>query len=172
MGRIRGQGIQTTLVADIISFCEQQFRLQGANDYLPPLHRFAVGIYQIGQGMSWTNSDVTREESMASACIHFIGALNLMGCPIENYVPRDLDHIPYEGKNIDYRRLMYCISVAQQQVFYHWCGKSTSRSKSRYNAKTLATNVAEVIMILLESIHKEDREEAIFNATEIMTGAL
>ena len=131
-----------------------------------PLERFAIGFYQIHQGIGWEGTD-SSYEAYAAAIIHFLGVTTQLDLPIHELLPEDLNIFFPE-----YNDLLYCLSRAQQMVFYQARVNNTKRSKSRNNPEQLYLDLTRVIICLLQRIPKKKLKQAFETAFEIMEGNL
>ena len=124
------------------------------------LERFAIGLYQIKDGMEWKDI-VNKNESWCAAFIHFLTVAEKLGLPIEQEIKED---------TLDIGFLLF-ISRAQQDIFYKHNAGKTQRS-SRYNEERLTVNLGKILSICYSKVPKEERPEGFYNATSIMLGKL
>ena len=129
------------------------------------LQRFAIGLYQIHQGMSWAETP-SRSESYAAAAIHFCAVSELLGC----------DHLhghifEIESGPIDFRALLYAISQAQQHVVYYTNGEYFKGRNKRFSQNAAGCALKYCVNTMIKAICIPDRAEAIDTAMRTMTGA-
>lgn len=135
------------------------------------LKRFAIGFYQIHQGMSWQDNGPNKYESFAAAILHFIMVAEKLELQLDGinsdtmkyamYVP--IRHIAYE--------LLQNLSAAQQMLFYSNPTNKTKRS-SRYDKNKLDSFLVYSITHLIKAIPVHMRTECFYLASKIMTDEL
>lgn len=166
------RSLRSTNVLECLNWCRvyNQFDLYPVDE----IKRFAIGIYQIFQGLDWENikDQDNRNESFASACIHFMLCSERLNLSIEAFITSDFELL--HTYLIDYRNLLYHISRAQQMLFYGVRAKQqrTERHKARYKEIQLTKDMVEIVSILMGSIVSAQRQQAIEDATTIMVGKL
>lgn len=139
------------------------------------MRRFAIGFYQIFQAISWRDNAQNRAESLASASIHFLICMEASSVFAERRLPRNLIYIETVPMNCE--RVLFHASRAQQMLVYgaQWHGTSglvkTIRS-SRYKAGQLEEDLSACVSCLIGAIPSHQREQAIEDATRIMTERL
>lgn len=124
------------------------------------LERFAIGLYQIYQGMEWKDI-ANKNESWCAAFIHFL--------TLAEKLDLNIDGLIKEG-TLDIGLLLF-ISKAQQDVFYRHNAGKTNRS-SKYDSGKLAWNLGRILSVCYSKVSKEERPEGFYNATSIMLGIL
>lgn len=153
---------------EISSWCRDYIRY---NKYPANIiERFAIGIYQIHQGMEWADAG-NKAESFMSATLHFlmVGEMLKAGC----YMPETI-----ETKPLNYQRLVYLISKIQQQIFYYH--KSTVKSvdgkvyqrSSRFKLRLTEQLLQELVNNLVACVPSYARQQGLFDASKIMSGIL
>lgn len=151
-----------------------------ARRQIQPLQRFAIGFYQIHQGIKWADTS-SEDESFMAAAVHFACVAEALGLSSHYGIFKHyklIDTMPYNyadvnhGQNGDWKSLIEMVSEAQQHVFYEWMGSGTSRSKSRYDPDRLGILIGRIVFFLISMVAKSQRGVALEEATEIMTGAL
>ncbi|HEX9232697.1 MAG TPA: hypothetical protein VF849_01475 [Blattabacteriaceae bacterium] len=130
------------------------------------LERFAIGIYQIKDGMEWKDT-LNKNESWCAAFIHFLTVAEKLNLPIEDKISLSL---PAFGAILN-ENLLLNLSRAQQDIFYKYNSGKTQRS-SRYNSERLTINLSKVLSICYCKVPKEERPEGFYNASSIMIGKL
>ena len=131
--------------------------------------RFAIGFYQIFQGIDWKKSDSAWESNMA-AVIHFLTVGEMLELDIESYVQNNFMKLEHEKKLL-YKQVLRELSFAQSMVIYGTNKKGIKRN-SRYNPDKLARSLGFVIEELISVIPINKRKQAIETAQQIMTGVL
>lgn len=136
------------------------------------LNRFAIGFYQIHQGMLWKDGGVNKYESYAAAILHFIMVAVRLNLPIDEQL--EISFKEYGSKFIhsSAEDLLCKLSCCQQQLIYGCNTANKTKRKSRYDKDKLAKNLGEVIKILMEIIPAEYRIECFEKASSIMTREL
>lgn len=157
---------ETTRSVDLALWCREYHQ---HNSYPCAFdRRFAIGLYQIYQGMLWDG--LNRNESFAAAAIHFI--ITLEAADISPRLPEYL--VDLVTKHIDWKTVMLHVSRAQQHVLYGTqlrIKKGTARS-TRYCPEQLRDDLSALIEILFAAIPSDQRAQAIWDATSIMTKRL
>jgi len=133
------------------------------------MERFAIGIYQIYQGLDWKGTHCAYE-SWAAATIHFIATAEMFDVGVENHLPSKLSGDV--GVRRDDAKLLWHISRAQQYVFYGYLGKKTKRSERRASNEALADALGELVQHTLCRIPPFRRQEAFELAEEVICNAL
>lgn len=133
------------------------------------VHRYAIGLYQIGQAYDWVGTP-SEYESYAAACIHIIASCESLEIPLESYLHvSNLEKLPF-GKDDTVHLNIYKL---QAQIFY---GEKTLRRSyrrsTRFNRGTAALLEAKIIKELMGRIPPAYRRQAIYEAMEIMVGVL
>lgn len=141
------------------------------------LQRFTIAHYQLSQGIKWNNTPTSyREyESFASSALHFIMVAESLELEIcDDYLPEGmLDMCELETWPLNYRNLTLKMSAAAQMVFYAEKSFRTGYTrKSRYNPLVLQKLLAEIVVMLFASIPSVNRQEAVEQASSIMTKRL
>lgn len=148
-----------------------------------PLQRFVIAHYQLSQGIKWNdNPTAYREyESFAASALHFLMVGHCFELDVADLVADkllELDSVifsikKFPTKAIDYKLLTVTMSAAAQQVFYaEKTFKQGYTRKSRYNPEVLRKLLANLVVMLISSIPTDQREEAIEQASSIMTKRL
>ena len=129
-----------------------------------PVRRFAIGVYQIYQGMVWKTTD-SAYESFAASAIHFIMVAESLKAYVEMHMLDDLRECSF----YDYRNMLHCLSKSQQMVIYATDAQGVGR-KSRYKPEILSCDIANLISVLFGRIPADKLAEAIYHAMEVMNG--
>ena len=132
------------------------------------LRRFAIGFYQIYQGIEWQGSD-SADESFAAAAIHLMIVGEKLKLGIEAYTYLNFSLIPWEKD--PFRVLIHTLSKAQCHLIYSTNAKNVTR-RSRYSEDILSSSLAYAVKDLFGLIEPIKRPLAIETATTIMTGRL
>lgn len=135
-----------------------------------PLKRFAIAHYQIAQGIEWDETIVPDYEAYAAAAIHFTVTAELYDIGLEEYLPEKIKDFPATAE-IDWKRLCYVLSKAQQMVVYASHPKRIKRG-SRFNPDLLKSLLSEAVFIMIGNIPRSQRSHWIETATDIMIGSL
>lgn len=138
--------------------------------------RFAIGLYQIYQGLVWDRSQPPNiAESMMAGAIHFLMVMEELDLFWFDLLPKDLKLI--ETRDIECRDMLIRISRAQQHILYatQMKGKQgtvkTGRS-TRYDADLLCRDLSWLVRALVAKVPSHLREQGIEDATRIMTKRL
>lgn len=160
-----------TNIYDIIIWCRDYDR----NNKFPQdtLTRFAIGFYQIHQGIGWGDRGVNKYEGFAAAAIHFFIVAERLGL---SNLDASLEIKLTEFPEIDYwgetaKRLLFNLSVAQQQVMYGAKQYKTQR-KSRFDKSKAAGALGKVLCDLIGLIPTKLRTQAFNVASMVMTKEL
>lgn len=133
------------------------------------IHRYAIGLYQIGQAYDWVGTP-SEYESYAAACIHIIAACESLDIPLELYLSMSkVETLPFgKGPLLD-----HTIYRLQAQIFYgEKAVRQEYKRKGRFDPLSAAILEARVVLELLGRIPPKKRIQAIYEAMEIMTGIL
>ena len=157
--------IETTDLIDLQLWCRDYHR----NTRYPSSveRRFGIGFYQIYQGMAWTGTKSHAESFMAAVC-HFLMVSEMLELYVEQHLNRDITK--WKG-SLDWRQLLYNLSLAQQHVIYYTNEKGIQRKK-RYDQKVLLKCMVRIVETLTSHVDKKERKQGIYTATSIMTGVL
>lgn len=178
---MRVTATQTTEIVPLMNWARKYHRF---NKYpCDALRRFAIGFYQIYQAMDWRGVAEgpsgtvghNRNESLASAGLHFMICMEAASLAAERKLPRDLmelQTLPFHATP-----LLYCTSRAQQMLIYYTqsaglAGLKKTVRASRYNPEQLETDLAAAVKLLFQSIPSHQRAQAIEDASRIMTEKL
>lgn len=156
-------------IYDIITWCRDYDR---RNKYpVDILKRFAIGFYQISQGMNWKDGGVNKYEGYAAGVIHFIIVAEKSGICVDNGL--DLYLKDFKDVRLDHSAygILMNLSTTQQMLFYAGNPNNTKRNK-RYDPAKLSEHLGRAIFLLICAIPKEVREEAFNVASKIMTKEL
>jgi len=170
--KLRKYPLFTNNLLSLASWCQDYYLEDTRYPVKCPLHRFAIGVYQIHQGMDWHDKGehgVNEYESFASAAVHFVITSEMCKLMVWNSPYWDLSKL--ETAELNHKTTLYNISKAQQQLSYSIQPTRVSR-KSRYKPIILETCLRTLAFDLLRAIPSTKRAEAIENATTIMTGRL
>jgi len=135
------------------------------------LGRFAIGFYQIHQGLSWKDGGLNKYESFAASALHFIMVSEALNLPLEEFLPIKISDIPIVHIEHAGVALLSHLSSAQQQLWYSGNPNNTKRN-SRYKPAKLAEGLGESVYRLIGLIPKELRQDAFCASSTIMTKEL
>lgn len=135
------------------------------------LNRFAIGFYQISQGIAWKDGGRNKYESYAAAALHFCMVAVRLELPVDDNMEIKLKDFPVKFIEHSAVELLYNLSAAQQQLFYASPSNKTQRA-SRYNKDKLARCLGEAIIILIGLIPVEYRSDCFELSSTIMTKGL
>lgn len=131
------------------------------------LNRFAIGFYQIHQGISWKDNGKNKFESFAASVLHLCMIAETMNLAIEDYLMLNLDNFGRPSVIETSLDLLTNLSATQQQLFYGNPENKTKR-KSRYNEVLLTKYLSTSIDILISWIPVAYRKECFNLASKIM----
>lgn len=146
-------------------------KFQEEKEAMNPRHiRFAIGVYQISQGMSWKINNPVRWQSFCAAAMHFIMCGRAHNCAMWHYFPETLAEIdaPFSG----WQNLMMNVGKAQQQVVYALSEVQHSTRASRFNQDTLEKHLYDLVKSCFSLAPPEYREQGCFDEMKILTGDL
>lgn len=140
-----------------------------------PNVRYYIGIYQVGQGLTWAGTD-SEYESYASGAIHFLGAAGMLNVSIAEMtnVPVLVNLRDPKAWQRD-RAIMNVtknMSMGMMHVHYAVTTSKSMKRKSRYDPMKLRHHVLQTVVGLFSLIPKEKRAQSVLLGTKIMTGAL
>lgn len=141
---------------------------QHAKVYNPREVRFAIGFYQISQGMSWHIHNPVRWQSFCAAAMHFIMTASDYGITIP--LPDRLEDLPDEWKG--WERLLFVLGKAQQQVIYAGATSANSTRVSRFSAPALQVCLGAAVEQCFALVPSDMRERGCFSEMHILTGDL
>lgn len=165
---------RTTFVADLVEWCRAINHKHNNPKFADcnPRDRFLIGFYQLAGLWEWRGSSVNKNESLASAMLHFMMCLDMLGGASEDvFTYTELTSLPEYSLNE--KELLARLTYAGRLVFYskRYADKSYQRG-ARYSLQALTTHLGACIRLCLCAIPKEDRSQAIEDATAIMSGRL
>ena len=149
------------IMSDNILELQEWVRFYDRNGQYPAniLERFAIGLYQVYQGMEWKDI-INKNESWCAAFLHFLTLAEKLNLPAAENIE----------DNTGVGFLLY-ISKAQQDVFYKYNAGKTMRS-SRYDEKRLTKNLSKILSICYSKVPSIERAEGFNLASSIMIGKL
>ena len=162
--------LRATYVAGIIDFLDWARCLDryGPNK-CDPVRRLAIGVYQLHQAIDWQGTS-SEYESYAAAAIHIAASAESFDIPIEEALSGGVIADIKFGPTSD-TVLLYHLSKFTAQIVYA-TNPSSIRRKNRFDSRVAASAAASIIEILLGRIPPAKREQAIYEAMEIMVGVL
>ncbi len=154
--------------AHLVSWCDMY---QTSGTVPQPKHvRFAIGVYQITQGMSWTIASPVRWQSFCSASMHFIMCATAHDLRPHAWFPDRLDQI--DTKFMGWENVMLRVGKAQQQVVYALHSSASSTRASRYNPAVLDDYLYDLACACFALAPPEYREQGCFDEMHVLTGDL
>ena len=166
--------LQSTNWIEISDWC---FRYNKYNKYpVSTSERFAIGIYQIHQGLDWQNltaaveNEKNKAESYMSAFLHF--KMAQLSMKLDVWTKDDITSYTTWPMAWSAERILYLISKCQQQIFYFTKMQKTLRGKSRYNPEILNESFHLLQLRLIALVPSHCRGEGLYNASKIMMGIL
>lgn len=150
------------IMSDNILELQEWVRFYDRNGQYPAniLERFAIGLYQVYQGMEWKDI-INKNESWCAAFLHFLTVAEKLNLPAVEKIKDNM---------LDIGFLLF-ISKAQQDIFYKYNAGKTMRS-SRYNPERLTENLVKILSICYTKVPKIERAEGFNLASSIMIGKL
>ena len=163
------KSIKTTDLIDLQIWCREfSYKTKYPAD---EMRRFAIGFYQIYQGIEWKDT-ASSCESYAAAAIHFLMVSEMLELDVETYLPRDLGDSAYGTTDGVFKCLLYKLSKAQSYLVYMTNEKNIVNRKGRYDPSKLCSCLSSCISHCFGLIRPADRAKAVELATQIMTGVL
>jgi hypothetical protein len=141
---------------------------QHAKVYNPREVRFAIGFYQISQGMSWHIHNPVRWQSFCAAAMHFI--MTASAYDITLPLPEHLEDLTEEWKG--WEHLLFTLGKAQQQVIYAGATSANSTRVSRFSAAALQVYLHTAVEQCFALVPSDMREQGCFSEMHILTGDL
>lgn len=132
--------------------------------------RFAIGVYQISQGMSWKISSPVRWQSFCSAAMHFIACAHCYGFDIAHGLPETLAEI--QGDFPGWEGMMLRLGKAQQQVVYSLHDNVSSTRASRFVAATAGLKLHDLVVACFSLAPPEYREQGCYDEMKILCNDL
>jgi len=148
------------------SWCSYYHR--NAKVYNPREVRFAIGFYQISQGMSWEIHNPVRWQSFCAASMHFIMAADAYKLNLD--LPEFLGDITETWKG--WEHLFFTLGKAQQQVIYAGVTSANSTRASRFSEAALHIYLTEAVEQCFSLVPALYREQGCFDEMRILTGDL
>jgi len=144
--------------------------------YSQPVNiRYYIGIYQLGQGLSWEGTD-SEYESYASSAIHLLGAAGMLDISIAEisapHILEDMKQVDTWTKDKVFKNIQKNMCMGMMHVHYGHSTMGNMQRKSRYDPGRLQHHIFQTVAGLFSLIPKEKRAWAVLEATKIMTGAL
>lgn len=156
-----------TNIYDIVFWCRDYER---RNNYPTTIdRRFAIGFYQIHQGISWKDGGINKYEAYASATCHFMMVAERLYLCVDTGMDIRLEDFPFMMMDSVALSLLSNLSAAQQQICYQSAQNKAKGRKSRYSAVKLNKHLATTICTLISLIPSEFRSDAFQAASAIMT---
>ncbi len=145
-------------------FCYQR----NAKVYNPREVRFAIGFYQISQGMSWRIGSPVRWQSFCAAAMHFIMCAEAYGLHLD--MPVSLEDLPETWKG--WEHLLLTLGKAQQQIVYAGVSSQNSTRVSRFSAAALHLHLSEAVEQCFALAPPLYRERGCHDEMKILLGDL
>lgn len=141
---------------------------KNARVYNPREVRFAIGFYQISQGMSWHVHSPVRWQSFCAAAMHFIMCADAYDLNLD--MPELLGDLTQDWKG--WENLLFTLGKAQQQVIYAGATSANSTRASRFSAASLHIYLTEAVEQCFSLVPPSYREQGCFDEMKILTGDL
>lgn len=159
------RAIETTNLFELLEWC-QEYKNSKRCTTCDPMRRFAIGVYQIYQGIEWRDS-ASGNESFAASFLHFLMVADILNLSVETCMKNELSTKVFSIYS-PYQNLLYYISKAQQMLIYYSDSYGVGR-KSRYDKDDL-TNSVSILLLILSGLIDDNKGEAFYNAMMVMTG--
>jgi hypothetical protein len=135
------------------------FYQRNAKVYNPREVRFAIGFYQISQGMSWHIHNPVRWQSFCAASMHFIMCAEDYNLHLD--LPEFLEDLTDSWKG--WEHLMFTLGKAQQQVIYAGATSANSTRASRFSEAALQLYLTEAVEQCFSLVPALYREQGCFD---------
>jgi hypothetical protein len=129
--------------------------------------RFAIGLYQIGQGMSWPCRGPVSWQSYCSAALHWVCCLHAHNESMCGLLPETLAELPTEF--IGWERFLHMVCKAQQQVVYASSHNLNTTRASRFKLDTLRHQLADLVSASFSLVPRSHREQGCYDEMIICT---
>jgi hypothetical protein len=142
------------------------FYQRNAKVYNPREVRFAIGFYQISQGMSRHVHNPVRWQSFCAASMHFIMCAEAYDIHLD--LSEFLEDLTESWKG--WEHLLFTLGKAQQQIIYA-NSQGTTRA-SRFSAAALHLYLTEAVEQCFSLVPALYREQGCFDEMKILCGDL
>jgi hypothetical protein len=133
----------------------------------PPHIRFAIGVYQMGQGINWTIAGPVKWQSYCAASMHFIMAASAYGILMCDDFPDTLPEITDEW--LGWEHFVFAQARVQQQICYHESISAASARKSRFNRDVLRLRFYDLVCQCFALVPPDHREQCCYDEMFILT---
>lgn len=136
------------------------------------LNRFGIAFYQVGQAMKYPTGSPNYSEAWAASIIHLLIVGEKCGCGLEVLLPPHLNERLYGSLSWE-RSLLVLFSTVQRHLWYREMSinHKLMHRGSRFKIEDLSKTLTSLIWVCAGQVGGVF-EEAIFDATGIMTGKL
>lgn len=159
--------VDATTILELMEWCSDYNRRTQYPS--AALKCFAIGFYQIHQGMEWKDGGLNKYESYAAAVLHFLRLSEQLQLPVEGALAGKFENFLYLSLDTVAYDLLRHLSATQQQLLYQSSFNKVKSRKSRYNADFLTHRLYLCIYSLVRAIRPDLRSEAFYTASKIMT---
>jgi hypothetical protein len=139
-----------------------------ATVYNPREVRFAIGFYQISQGMAWKIANPVRWQSFCAAAMHFIMCAEAYNLALT--MPESLKDLTEEW--LGWEHLLLTLGRAQQQVVYAGATSKNSTRVSRFSEDALRACLYTAVEQCFALVPSREREAGCYAEMHILTGDL
>lgn len=129
--------------------------------------RFAIGVYQVSQGIAWKCAGPVAWQSYCSAALHWICCAHAHNIDLTNDMPETLAEIPDTWT--DWRGFVKAQGDAQQQVIYRCSHNLNTTRASRYKPDVFRERMARLVGLVLSLVPPADREQGCHDEMMICT---
>jgi hypothetical protein len=141
---------------------------QASNIVPQPGHiRFAIGVYQMGQGINWTIAGPVKWQSYCAAAMHFIMSASAYGIMLDNDLPDTLPEITEEWRG--WEHFVFAQARVQQQICYHESISANSARKSRFDREVLRLRFFDLVSQCFALVPPDHREQCCYDEMFILT---
>jgi hypothetical protein len=129
--------------------------------------RFAIGVYQVSQGIAWKCAGPVAWQSYCSAALHWICCAHAHNIDLTNDMPETLAEIPDTWT--DWRGFVKAQGDVQQQVIYYCSHNLNTTRASRYKPDVFRERMVRLIGLVLSLVPPADREQGCHDEMMICT---
>jgi hypothetical protein len=129
--------------------------------------RFAIGVYQLSQGLKWKCAGPVAWQSYCSAALNFIMCGHEHGIDLSPRFPEQLKEIP--DIFVDFRHFMEALGDAQQQVVYRLHLNVMTTRTSRYSVPLLEARLDKLVRLCFSLVQPDYREQGCIDEMAILT---
>ncbi|MFA5526568.1 MAG: hypothetical protein WC992_07080 [Acholeplasmataceae bacterium] len=136
-----------------------------------PDERFGIGVYQIRQALAWAGRRRSLNygvyESISAGVLHFVGAAELLGVRMDQYLPATWYDLPNSLAGINWTRLLLSISAAQQCYCYWYLAGQGSVRRARLDLDKLGRETATIVTQLMQLLPPSRRHIGFESAMQV-----